>query len=594
MPFTIRTLPDLARRFRRAAAAACLLSAASGFAAQAPPEDAAYAADETGRTIADLVQAYESVGFTGAVLAAKDGRVVAAVGVGSADPDGRDPITPSTLFEIASITKPFTAVAVMRLVQEGQLGLDDPISKHLPGVPEDCAAITIRHLLQHTSGIPGTNSQGAGDDLSVVLPVFLKGGPQHEPGTHWEYWNQGYSLLSEIIARASDESYTDYCREAIFVPAGMTHSLFTGDAAPQGASVAVGQSGRGAPRSALEHPYGSYGFQYRGMGGLVTSVWDLWRWDRALVGTKLLNEASKKEMFTPGEGSYGLGWFILKNKRGRLMQSHNGGVRGFACEVRRYPEQDAAVFVLCSRDDVPVWRIADAVEGVLFGDEGAGPKPPKPLDKELGAEIAGRYVDERENVLVVEPDGPLTRAQVQWKSYPPTRALLGADDDGEVVFYEWTNSMELEVQRDGGGVVTGLSIVSGERRTDYRRVATRGDAAPEPAPAPPPPAGEPPDWAAPLLGHYKDAKDIELVVAMSGRMVTAQIHWSPQGPITYARLERKESGEIEFVEFSRSPSKYPIEVTRDDAEEVTRISIVAGERRQDFDRVEAQPDQPEK
>jgi CubicO group peptidase (beta-lactamase class C family) len=333
-----------------------------------PAKAITHSTGEVGRQIVEYVKSQEATGFSGAVLAAKNGKVVAAVGVGSSDLAGKSRITPGTLFEIASATKQFTAAALMRLVQEGRLGLDDSIAKHLPGVPENCRAITVRHLLQHTSGIPGKNSQGGGKDLGKVLPLFLRGGPRHPPGTHWEYWNQGYALLSEIIARVSGEPYTDFCRRALFTPSGMRVTRFTGDAAPKGAAIAIGRSARGKPRSALEHPYGNYGFQYRGMGGAVTSVWDLWRWDRALRGDAILGKAAKAKLFKPGLKNYALGWFVKKNKQGRWVQFHGGSVRGFVCQIRRYPEQDACLFVLGNRDNIPVRNVANTLEGILFGD----------------------------------------------------------------------------------------------------------------------------------------------------------------------------------------------------------------------------------
>jgi CubicO group peptidase (beta-lactamase class C family) len=291
-----------------------LLGCALVFAASGSPlfafqqRDEAQVSDgEVGRRIVEYATRSESVGFSGAVLAARNGSVVAALGVGSADLDGKIPNTPGTLFEIGSATKQFTAAAVLRLVQQGRLSLDDSIALHLNHVPEGCRAITVRHLLQHTSGIPGINSVGGGDDLRKVLPLFLRGGPTHTPGTHWEYWNQGYALLSAIIADASRKEYTAYCRQDLFEPASLLATRFTGDPAPEGATVAIGRSARGRPRSALDHPYGTYGFQYRGMGGVVTSVRDLWRWDRALHGDTVLDEASKANLFKPGLNNYALG-----------------------------------------------------------------------------------------------------------------------------------------------------------------------------------------------------------------------------------------------------------------------------------------------
>ncbi len=161
-----------------------VLASAVGVAAQ-QSTDGEVIGGEVGQHLARIVQRADGLGFSGAVLAARGGKVVVATAVGTADAEGR-PCSPATLFEIASATKQFTAAAVLRLVQDGRLKLDDPIGEHLPGVPETCGAITVRHLLQHTSGMPGTNSMGAGDDLARVLPFFLRGGPRHAPGTHWE------------------------------------------------------------------------------------------------------------------------------------------------------------------------------------------------------------------------------------------------------------------------------------------------------------------------------------------------------------------------------------------------------------------------
>jgi len=323
---------------------------------------------DTGRRIAELAQNAAADGFSGAVLAAVKGRVVAAIGVGHADLEEKQQNSPDTLFEIASASKQFTAAAVMRLVQEDKLKLEDSIARHLPPVPEDCKEITIEHLLRHTSGIPGANSQGAGDDIEKVLPAFLHGGPTHPPGTHWEYWNQGYAIISEIIRRASGKKYTVYCKKALFEPAGLNVTCFTGDKPPKGMVVAVGRSSSGSPRSALEHPYGSYGFQYRGMGGIVTTVWDLWRWDRALRDKTILDADAKRELFRPGLNNYALGWFVAKNAHGQLVQSHGGGVRGFTCDMRRYPEQNAFLVILCNRDDFRLHALTEAIEAAMFRD----------------------------------------------------------------------------------------------------------------------------------------------------------------------------------------------------------------------------------
>ncbi|MHC4470070.1 MAG: serine hydrolase domain-containing protein [Planctomycetota bacterium] len=420
-----------------------------------PRETETFAKGKVGKQIVGWVEKAESAGFSGAVLAARDGKVVAAVAVGSADLDGKVPNTPATLFEIASATKPFTAIAVMRLVERKKVKLDAPMAKYLPGIPEDCRAITVRHLLQHTSGIPGTNSRGGGTDLARVLPSFLKGGPRHEPGTHWEYWNQGYALASEVIARASGKSFVDYCRRAIFRPAKMTVTCFTGDRTPRGATVAVGRSARGPARSALEHPYGEYGFQYRGMGGIVTNVWDLWRWDRALHG-KLLKPESKKLLFEPGLNDYALGWRV-KREGGRILQSHGGSVRGFVCDVRRYPEQEACVFVLCNRDDAPLRTVALAVEQMLF-EEPVTARLSRGLAPELVERLVGEYVDARGNRLEVKEHGKELRAHIRWTAGMVSRMTIHQEADGKLVIVQGRKTYKLRVGEARDGKASSLTI----------------------------------------------------------------------------------------------------------------------------------------
>lgn len=431
------------------------LSWATGVAcAEEVREDATYSVGEVGQRIVESVEQAEAGRFSGAVLVAADGKVVAAVAAGYADLAGEQRNTPATLFEIASCTKQFTAAAVMRLVQDQRLTLNDSIAMHLPTVPEDCKAITIEHLLRHTSGIPGTNSEGWGDDVEQVLPRFLRGGPVYAPGTHWEYWNQGYALASEVIKRASGQEYVDYCRQMLFEPAGMRATRFTGDDPPPESLVAVGRSARGPPRSALEHPYGSYGFQYRGMGGVVSTVWDMWRWDRALDGEEVLREPAKAAMFAPGLRDYALGWFVT-TRRGRLVQSHSGGVRGFACEVRRYPDEDAFVIVLANRDDAPVRSVAQSLEDIILGEALAS------LPPELAKALAGVFKDDRGNSLEIEPAGAVTRARIRWTRPvgAVTTAVLGINASGQIILNDGNDLIVVAVVREGEGPAQRLTIM---------------------------------------------------------------------------------------------------------------------------------------
>ena len=427
------------------------LSLAFAVPTQDPPR---LVVGSTGARIAKFVAGAAALHFRGAVLAARGGKVVAALGVGPADLDGKVENDARTLFELASVTKQFTAAAVLVLVQDGALRLDDAIAQHLPGVPDASRAITVRQLLQHTSGMPGGNGRGRGDDLAAVVPSFLAGGPRHIPGTHWEYWNQGYALLAGIVERAAGEPFVDFCRRRLFAPGGLATACFTGDAAPAGATVAIGKSFHGPARSALEHPYGSDGYQYRGMGGAVASVWDLWHWDRALRGDAVLDAASRRELFAPGLGDYALGWFV-RSLDGRLVQHHGGSVRGFLCEVRRFPAEDAFVVVLCNRDDGPMGEVTNVVTSLLFGGT---IDVPKPLPAAVGAALLGDWRSP-DGQLSIEVHEGLLRARMEWSQVGAvSRGYLVGESLTATSLFDWRTSLALTIEPGPGRTVAAVRL----------------------------------------------------------------------------------------------------------------------------------------
>lgn len=391
--------------------------------------------------LAAIVDSTVGIGFTGSILLARDGKVLVATGVGWSSRRAGRACTANTLFEVASVTKPFTAAAIGALVQDERLDLDDPISKYLPAVPENCAAITIRHLLQHTSGIPGTNVEGGGSDLKAVVTAYLAGGPQHEVGSHFEYWNQGYALLAAIIESVTGDDVVEVTRSEVLRPARMKLSLFTGEKRPKKSDVSTGRSesaeGTAKERSALDHPYGAYDLGYKGMGGLVTNVWELWRFDQALHRRKPLGDDFKAEMFEPGEHGYGLGWFVRRDGE-RLVQSHSGRVRGFVSELRRYPEEEALLVILSNDDNVMIHRLGDYLEGALFGEDVE--RIPGPLfGKHMGT-LIGEYVSSEDRRAVVTRLGDVYQMTIHpADGGAPRSGFVGTDpdDDNRAVFWDW-------------------------------------------------------------------------------------------------------------------------------------------------------------
>lgn len=421
---------------------------------------------EEGERIREWVRAFESTGFSGSVLAAKNGKVVAATGVGFCDLEYCEPVTPSSLFELASISKPITAICVLELVEQEKIRLESPIALYLAEVPASCKAITIKDLLQHTSGVSVSNAEN-GNVHDSIEKIFSTG-PESTPGSRFEYWNQGYAVLSELISRSSGIDYTTFCREEVFGPTGMKSTCFTGDPVPHGAIVTVGKSTFGEPRSALDHPYEAYDLRYRGMGGVVSNVWDLWRLDRALYHESPLNAVSKQRMFQPGKNDYALGWFVQRNKHGHLMQFHSGSVRGFSCVIIRYPESNAFISVLCNSSDAQPLEMARDIEDLLFFRNPDREVPPSPVDKKLRRLLAGRYRASSGAESIIAIEGNVTRISVggERPNWPSKHGTLGLGKDGKLALYESFSSSELAVTLSDSGSVESFVIDS----IEFKRV----------------------------------------------------------------------------------------------------------------------------
>ena len=395
-------------------------------------------AEDARKAIDAYLARCERLGFSGSVLVLRDGRAVVERGCGLADRERGERVTPDTVFEIASATKPFTACAILKLAEMKKLSLDDPIAKHLPGVPDDKQGITIRHLLAHTSGMARMGGGGGGSDLEAAVATYLKP-PQVRPaGAAHEYWNGGYALLAGIVERASGLPYTDFCKKHLFRPAGLENTGFTGDG--NLAKQAVGYDGPVRIRLAAEHPYGGeYGYQYRGMGGLVTSASDLRRFLKAYDDGRILAADSRKLMETPATRNYGLGWGMAETKRGTLRIGHGGDVRGFHAEIERFPAERAAVIVLCNVEGIPLWTIAWNLEALLFGEAPPYPMPPAFVDLPAEAldRLAGRYalgpddgfdVEREGDGLLLVGRGPQARAALTGKSLDLSPEIAMAEE----------------------------------------------------------------------------------------------------------------------------------------------------------------------
>ncbi|MCG8462206.1 MAG: beta-lactamase family protein, partial [Holophagales bacterium] len=299
-------------------------------------------------------------GISVAVL--ENGKILIARGYGYASLELRAPATAQTLYGLGSISKQFTATAVMLLVEDGKADLDEPVSRYVPNLPESWAPVTIRHLLNHTSGIKEETWEGGfiefdrheHDQYEVLKTAF---GPlEFIPGERWAYRNSAYRLLGMMIEEVSGDSVWDFQRRRIFEPAGMNA---TRDSAPK---VIIPHRARGYGRSTFG-PGGGPLFNREPVaasaafteGALISSVLDMARWDVALRTGKVLSSELLQEMWTPvvlSNGAtypYGLGW-RLKPMNGQATVSHGGGVPGFITYFLRILDSGLTVITLTNCD----------------------------------------------------------------------------------------------------------------------------------------------------------------------------------------------------------------------------------------------------
>lgn len=308
--------------------------------------------------------------FMGAVLVARDGKVLFEKGYGAADVAWGVLITPQTKFNVASLTKQFTGMAILQLAEGGKLDLDDPISKYYTNAPEAWEKITIYHLLSHRSGLPAlknleefTKGPAHSYTPAELIDTFRDKPLDFAPGTKWAYSNRGYYLLGYVIEQVSGQKYSDYLEQHIFRAIGMQDSGYDSTVAiihghAHGYAI-EGQKLRYAD-------YVDWSMAYAA-GGLYSTVEDLLKWDQALYTEQLLSRKWLDRLFKPDASGYNYGWFI-NNKGGRLKMYHEGSNPGFAAFILRYPPDRTFVGVLSNLETAPVRQIASDLASLLFGE----------------------------------------------------------------------------------------------------------------------------------------------------------------------------------------------------------------------------------
>ena len=304
------------------------------------------------------------------LLVMRDGRVAYAKGYGLAVVETRTPVGAETNFRLASLSKQFTATAIMLLVADGKLRYDDPVTALLPGLPGWARGVTLRHLLNHTSGIPDyedfvPDSQSAQvHDADIPALLARAPGPKFAAGTRYDYSNSGYVLLALVAERAAGKRFADLLRERIFAPLGMT------------GTVALEEGRSTVPHRAYGYTLDSAGVARLtdqsntsatlGDGGIYSSASDLAKWDAALAGHTLVSAEAQRLAWTPptlpagAATTYGFGWFINRD-RGTTRLEHHGESRGFTNAILRYPDLRLTVVLLTNRSGGAPWDLAQRI-----------------------------------------------------------------------------------------------------------------------------------------------------------------------------------------------------------------------------------------
>ncbi len=362
----------------------------------------------------------------GSVLVAESSRVFIDTAFGFANMELGVRNTPDTRFRVASVSKQFTAMAIAMLAVEGKLRIADPISRYLDSLPAEWSAITIHHLLRHTSGISdyeewfgGYDTQAYSDYMSQDSAAFRiardarKRPLDFEPGSRFHYSNSAYILLGFIVERAAGVPYEVFLRTRIHEPLGMTrsgqdHSAELLADRASGYRLRPGAAPIAYYNGLSRHDYLNAFYQLmqppQADAGLVTTARDLYRWDQALYTERLVPRAMLDSIFTPGAGRYGYGWFVMDGADG-VTHGHSGGLPGFTCYILRIPRERRTIIVLGNLDRMG--RTVRDLAAIMRGDRIALPRARTLVaaDSARNARRAGVYRTAGGDSVTVSLDG---------------------------------------------------------------------------------------------------------------------------------------------------------------------------------------------
>ena len=417
--------------------------------------------------------------FNGAWLYAEKGEIVSKGALGFRDPEDKQPLTEDSIFQLASVTKQFTAAAVMLARREGLLELDDEITKYFPEIPYP--DVTIRHLLTHTSGIPDyfddadwfikiwkEEKRVPGNDEILRFLCETEAKPYFAPGEGLRYSNTGYNLLALLVERRSGVPFEEFLQKKIFEPAGMNstrccHIRRDGIPFENFARATVFEDGKYV--ADVDSAEDGDVVAFDGLNGddyVYTNIFDMLRWDRALREGKVLTLEEQKLMYTPaklnnGEDAvydedeglgYGFGWFVGRDEELGRIVSHSGGMPGVATWLERFIDADRMLVILTCRDFADVRAYLSFEKGLKSIARGKEPEPVvaiediaiKDPDKSKWESFCGKYEHPEDADFIIDEvwmqDGELHAKAI--------------DEDGDEMTFRLYPIGEDEFGRKGG------------------------------------------------------------------------------------------------------------------------------------------------
>jgi CubicO group peptidase (beta-lactamase class C family) len=432
--------------------------------------------------VARYMSARESLGqFSGSVLVAKDGRILLSSGYGYADVDRKIRNTSTTKLRAASITKQFTAMEILRLREAGKLKLDDSICHYVDRCPPAWNAVTIAHLIHHSSGIPDYE-EALDMQSEKYATVMARPGTEEildsasirpldfPAGSKFHYSNTGYLLLAKVIEKVTGMTYPEYMRRRFFIPLGLTKSgiLPVGGQAP---GIAIGYTpGRELSLKDLAAgiPFLNLGVKpgpeidmsgLHGDGGLYTTPTDLYHWLTKLDDESWLSPALRAEYFTPGlangekapDSGYAFGW-IIDRDLGTTVRYHTGALPGFVSRISKFPDSNVVVIVMANTDFSRVSRISRDLSAAAMGMPYDVPRSHVLIDRDSVAEekYVGRYVLADGTVATVSAGKSYLELAV------PSRFTAGLLPEGDGLFYVPFFEGTVRFDRGADGAIAGL------------------------------------------------------------------------------------------------------------------------------------------